>query len=142
MPAAARIKNRAGMEAFARYWVAATDYLRKTGDSGPFLALSAQSCDWCTGISKVYADVYKTGGHYEGDLDSRLQRFYLVGMSTSTKGYIEFAVDTSKHLKVEKSGARPIAQNGASRDFTLNVAYVNKGWMIERARWTTVKEYQ
>jgi len=141
MPAAAKMKSRVGLQAFARHWLASIDYLKRTGDSKPFLALSRPSCEWCTGIAKPYVDVYKAGGHLQGDLESRLERFYLTGLSGANVGYVEFAVETSTHQEIPSPSSSPNPQRGASRDFTLNLVYAGGSWHVTTAKWTTVKEH-
>jgi hypothetical protein len=135
LTAAAKQRSRAGMQALARHWVATSNYMVRTGDSRPFLALSTSACDWCTGIAKVYADVYKAGGSYSGDVDAIITKFTLTDFSGAASGYVEFYTSTPSYFKTPKAGAQEQQVAPATLAYTLNMDYVGGRWVIRHASW-------
>jgi hypothetical protein len=139
VPATAKAKTKVGVEAFGRYWIAALDFLVKTGDARPLQSASSANCDWCNQLIKAYGDIYRAGGRLSGELDSRITKVHLVGMGNDNRGYVEFRVVVPAHAEVPRKGASPEQNKEAVLDFTLNETFTNGQWKISDAVWTSVK---
>jgi len=139
MPVAAKAKTKAGVEAFARYWIATLDFLVKTGDARPLQAASSTNCDWCNQLIKAYGDIYRAGGHLSGELDSRITIVHLVRLTDTNRGYVEFRVVAPAHTEVPSKGATPEQNKEAVLDFTLKETFSDRQWKISDAVWTTVE---
>lgn len=50
LPELAKRNDAVGAKAFLRYWFAAVTYAMKTGDTEPFMAVSARECKTCTNL--------------------------------------------------------------------------------------------
>jgi hypothetical protein len=140
MPSVAKAKSKAGLEAFARHWLAARSYLVKTGDPSALLGLSTSACDCCTGIAKVFADTYRAGGHYSGGLDAAVMAVMLSGLSGASSGYIQFRAEIPAYTKIARAGASPEYKRSAVLDYTLNADYRSGRWVVRKASWHTVQE--
>src|SRR5690349_10388347 len=66
MPALAKSKSDQGAVAFARHFVAAINYVAKSGDGDALLTLSNPACESCKSIAQRGASTYAKGGHIEG----------------------------------------------------------------------------
>jgi hypothetical protein len=132
-------KDKAGVEAFARYWIATLDFLVKTGDARPLQAASSTNCDWCNQLIKAYGDIYRAGGHLSGELDSRITIVHLVRLTDTNRGYVEFRVVAPAHTEVPSKGATPEQNKEAVLDFTLKETFSDRQWKISDAVWTTVE---
>lgn len=51
LPELAKRNDAVGAKAFLRYWFAAVTYAMKTGDTEPFMAVSAKECKTCDGLA-------------------------------------------------------------------------------------------
>jgi hypothetical protein len=141
MPVAAKVKSKAGLEAFARYWIALESYVHATGDPAPYLALSLPGCEWCTGIAEIYRSVYAAGGRYEGDLAVEVREFHLFSLPAGDEvGITAFRGYFPRTTKIAKAGAQPIGQKSALVDYSINAIYRQGGWKVESATMTVIRE--
>jgi len=140
MPAAARVRSEAGLQAFARHWIALESYVQATGDSGPYLRLNLASCKWCIRIAGVYRGVYTAGGHYEGDLDLQIKDFTVLSLTGENVGATVFRGYFPEIKKIPSAGATPIVQKSALVDYSLNAVYKSDGWVVQSASMTLIQE--
>lgn len=66
LPELAKREDEVGAKAFVKYWFAAVTYAMKTGDTEPFMSVSADDCKTCVGLAQAVDDIYEDGGHLVG----------------------------------------------------------------------------
>jgi hypothetical protein len=138
MPAAAKAKTEAGLEAFARHWMGVKNYMSQTGQTEGFLALNQPSCEWCRKLAASYQEVYAAGGYYSGQLASAIRQFQLTRFVGAADADIQFRADVPASVRVSAKGAAHESLRSAVRDYTLNVTFVSGEWKIQSATWKTV----
>lgn len=138
LPAEARAKTTAGLQAFAAHWLASADYLTSTGDAGPLRSASLPSCEWCADLAKIYVGIYQAGGQLIGDLDSPISAFQLVGLAESNRGYVKFRARRPAHIEMSSVTASPRQNEATTLDYTLNTTYSGGSWKVAKATWSAV----
>lgn len=81
LPELAKRNDAVGAKAFLKYWFAAVTYAMRTGDTAPFMKVSAKDCKTCPGLEKKIKAVYAGGQRIDGggwkpsglDVDPRLK---------------------------------------------------------------------
>jgi uncharacterized protein DUF6318 len=66
-PSPSATPGEAPERTFTRHYFELVDYARQTGDVVPMLDASSPKCQSCTGVADVINQIFKSGGHYEGD---------------------------------------------------------------------------
>ncbi|HZO65123.1 MAG TPA: DUF6318 family protein [Kribbellaceae bacterium] len=85
-PAATNGLTVTSAEAFARFYIAALDYLRATGDASVMRRWAFSSCESCKAYSTTYEESYEAGGSVAGNLGTKITRVTearLVGKDTA-----------------------------------------------------------
>lgn len=67
MPEAAKKKDLEGQKAFIQYWISTYNYMRESGDTGPFLAACEKTSKFCSGSAKILEEldddgIWRVGG--------------------------------------------------------------------------------
>lgn len=62
LPDLATRKDEVGAKAFVKYWFAAVTYAMQTGDTQPFIAVSAKECTTCSNLKRRLEEIYGAGG--------------------------------------------------------------------------------
>ncbi|WP_394159960.1 DUF6318 family protein [Galactobacter valiniphilus] len=67
LPEAAKKKDLEGQKAFIQYWISTYNYMRESGDTGPFLAACEKTSKFCSGSVKnlntlTSRGIWRTGG--------------------------------------------------------------------------------
>jgi hypothetical protein len=65
-PPEAAVDDHVGAIWAARYFLDLYTYMRATGDTAPFEAMSAPECQFCSSQSEVAAEIHDAGGWVEG----------------------------------------------------------------------------
>lgn len=138
LSAAARAKSAAGVEAFVRHWMAASDYMGRTGNTAPFVVLNTAECEWCDDLVKVDRDLYKAGGYRFGDVDAHITTFHLTKLVPPSKASVQYRAQLPEHSEVPKPGASPTVNDAAVLDYTLNLTYLSGQWKVSTASWQEV----
>lgn len=66
LPELAKRNDAVGAKAFLKYWFAAVSYAMKTGDTEPFMAVSAKNCKTCEGLADKIGGIYSKNRRLEG----------------------------------------------------------------------------
>jgi hypothetical protein len=135
MPAAVKVKNKAGADAAVRYFLDTYTYGFATGDAQPFRGMSTDECQFCLGIiDKLYAlssdgERYEGGGQKVVALDSRAH-------DAAADSYLARVVfDEMPTRLVDSSGktAAPVSgDKGVALD--LKVLWVDDHWRIDKGK--------
>jgi hypothetical protein len=74
LPELAKRNDAVGAKAFVKYWFSAVTYAMKTGDTEPFMAVSAKDCKTCSNLVREIDAIYAQGQlHGEGGACERLR---------------------------------------------------------------------
>lgn len=66
LPELAKRQDAVGAKAFVKYWFAAVTYAMKTGDTDPFMEVSAKECKTCKNLDVAISDAYQADGRITG----------------------------------------------------------------------------
>jgi hypothetical protein len=104
LPKAAEASNRAGAEAFVRYYIALINFAGSTGHTTE-LKRHSSGCSSCDNLASAFQETYERGGHY----DSRGWRIYSQFTVREPSGtWVSLLeVQQTPMTWVEKAGAEP-----------------------------------
>jgi hypothetical protein len=131
MPEAAKANTKAGAIAFVRFYVAAFNHARITGDTDPLGSLGTGRCVSCKDVRAAIDKTYAAGGHATGG------RWVIDAAQVSRARRHQWVVYLSGHFEAgdtyKTAGAQPHHNNGGPMVASFFVAFKN-GWKV--VRWT------
>lgn len=129
VPAEARQKTEAGIQAFTRYYVELTNHLLVTLDSAPLRDLS-RNCEDCDALARGYDTAKASGWTYEGGQISILSMTNgpITGDAAETAFYLEQAAYTVK----DRNGAPVPGKSSPSIKLSGGLALA---WDASRSTW-------
>lgn len=119
-----------GAIAAGTQFVALYDYAFETGDSGPLMAMSAESCEYCVYVRDQVQEMVD-GGYTSVGAPARV----VEADSTEIRDDEWFRV----HLRVEQGplgtvmpdGSEHRTSDGSTVDFIFAMAWTGSGWQVE-----------
>ncbi|WP_456788675.1 DUF6318 family protein [Cellulomonas sp. P5_C5] len=119
-----------GAIAAATYFLSLYDYAFSSGDSRPLLAMSAESCEYCTYVddqiqsmvASGYASVREPAEVTHSDsTEIRADEWFRVALRAEQGPLITVAPD----------GTRTQTSDGGVADFVFAIAWTGDGWRVE-----------
>lgn len=127
LPAEAKEASEAGARAFIGYYWELINYAQVTGDVKALKAVSARTCDVCTGLASDLRDLYRSGGHLEGGANtvSIAEAATLTTKDKAAYGFrLELDIAHEPQSIVQGDGNREERAAGVNR-FTAYLLWVN-----------------
>lgn len=104
-----------------------------TGDSGPYLEMSAESCDTCVENTKRAEVIYEAGGWFLG-VEYRMASADLA-LPTPGRAQGSFTVDTAPFSIVDSSGEKHDYESRTVRG-VVSLSYADGEWTIDSLSYT------
>lgn len=134
-PAATSGLTITAAESFARFYLAALDYTRATGDATLLRKWADKSCIACRQLANGYEAQYKAGGSQTGDYVFKVTRVSKARVVGDDTAEIVLSGRQGRHVDVAKSGAKPTVFPGGPATWQLVLAASGHHWtMFEMAR--------
>lgn len=126
-------KDLEGAEAALEHSFELLQYDDLTGDSGPYLEMSAESCDTCVENTQRAEVIYGAGGWFFG-VDYRLTS---ADLSQPAPGQAQgpFTLDTAPFSIVDSSGEKHDYESRTVRGI-VSLSYSEGGWAIDSLSYT------
>jgi len=122
MPAKAKGRTSASVEAFVLYWVDVFNYATSTGDTKLLKSTSSPRCISCTSLAKRIDDIYQAGGRTEG------RGWSVQRIEVQDPGHVEALIKVWPQVAVVSANAEP--QQSPATKVTLSI-----GLDLVKGRW-------
>lgn len=126
-------KDIEGAEAALEHSFELLQYDDLTGDSGPYLEMSAESCDTCVENTKRAEVIYEAGGWFLG-VEYRMASADLA-LPTPGRAQGSFTVDTAPFSIVDSSGEKHDYESRTVRG-VVSLSYADNEWTIDSLSYT------
>ena len=129
-PAAMSEPTTDGAIAAATYFLQLYDYAFSSGDARPLLAMSAESCDFCTYVDAQVESMVSTGY-------SSIREPVDVLRADSTEirqdewFRVHLGAQQGPLVAVAPDGTRTQTSDGGAADFIFAISWVSDGWRVE-----------
>lgn len=127
MPAAAKEKTDEGAVAFARHFVAAINYVAKSGDGHALLSLSDSACKSCKSIAQRGESTYAKGGHIEG-VGWTILKANVAPRQPRSRVFVDLTIRQAPERVFASASASPQNFKGGDHTFNLVLAGTSDGW--------------
>jgi hypothetical protein len=129
LPPGAKASNRAGAEAFVRYYVELVNFAGRTGDTTE-LERRSSGCSSCDNLVSAFRTTYAQGGHYE-TRGWRIDSQFTVPESRGTWVSL-LEVRQPPMIWVERAGAEPTELPPKRLKLRFEVEWLSHGWSVSR----------
>lgn len=133
MPEAAKKKDLEGQKAFIQYWISTYNYMRESGDTGPFLAACEKTSKFCSGSVKNMDDFKKEGIWRVGGTVATSQIQPKAEGSTAASPLLTaVTVEAPTEFFTATGAATQVKLMPASRtyDTTIALVWLNSSWSV------------
>jgi hypothetical protein len=131
MPAAAKEKTDQGAAAFARHFVAAINYVARSGDADALLAISSPTCVSCKSIAERGQTTYANGGRIEGE-GWKVLRANVAPNQPHTRVFVDLTIRQAPEQVFASPSASPKSFKGGDHTFSLVLSGRPNGWQATR----------
>jgi hypothetical protein len=129
MPAEAKGTGTKAAKAFARHYIAAFNFATATGNTKLVRRLSKAHCASCSAMASRIEEVYRQGGHFEGDgwkvLSVKYQPF-----QPKKRPVLSVGIRVTPQVLVESTGAHPRRFDGGRNLLTIRLVWSASGWKV------------
>jgi hypothetical protein len=129
-PAALNGLTVTSAEAFARFYLAATDYAAATGDVSLMRTHAYSSCATCSAIAKTYEDTYKSGGSVTGDVRVTVLAIQDVRLIRTDTAAVLIRAREGKQTWIKRAGAAPSVLPGSTYTWDITLAATDNRWTM------------
>lgn len=117
-------------EAFARFYLTATDYLLATGDAGVMRQWADKGCIGCETIAKRYSQMYRDGGSVTGEFRVKIEAVREVKLIRQDTAAVVFRAREGRQVERSKAGAKPVVLPGGPYTWDLTLAASGSHWTM------------
>jgi hypothetical protein len=117
-------------EAFARFYLAAVDYLLATGDAGLVRRWADRGCVACESMASRYSQIYKDGGAISGDFRVKILQVNEARLIQSDTAAVLIRASEGRQTEVARAGAKPKVLPGGPYTWDLTLAAANGRWAM------------
>jgi Family of unknown function (DUF6318) len=135
-PAATNGLTVTSAEAFARFYLAATDHLVATGDSVPVRRWAMPSCQTCRALADSYERTYRSGGAITGSTRTQIVRVVSVDLVAKDKGKAVFNTKVGASVWRPSAHASPTPLSGGDQRWEVYLSAQGGHWMTQALKLT------
>lgn len=117
-------------EAFARFYLAASDYMVATGDGRLVRQWADKACVACAGLATKYEQLYRAGGSVTGDSRTRILQVANVRLIRDDTAAVLIRGREGRQVETPRSGAKPTTYPGDAVTWDFTLAAASGHWVM------------
>lgn len=129
-PAATAGLTVTSAEAFARFYLTASDYMVATGNGDLVRQWADKACVACTGLATKYARVYRDGGSVVGDTTTRVLQLSSVRLIGDDTAAVLIKAREGRQTETVRAGAKPTTYPGDTFSWNFTLAASGGHWTM------------
>jgi hypothetical protein len=128
-PAATAGLTVTSAEAFARFYLAATDHLSATGDGRLVRRWALPTCSACRGLADAYEKTYRSGGAISGSTRTQVTRVLSVDLVGTDRAKVVFNAKIGASVLRPSATASPTPLSGGDQRWEFYLGSQGGHWM-------------